>query len=101
MFASPTDEWINSTTVAYFTKVSILYVMLGNCNPGLERILLQVYNTSQSSRALGWNTNNYKADHYRYVIPVTTESDCLWHTVCNSGCIYLCFNTVVVETSHR
>jgi len=34
MFASPTDEWINSTTVAYFTKVSILYVMLGIVNQG-------------------------------------------------------------------
>ncbi|CAI7995576.1 Putative D-alanyl-D-alanine carboxypeptidase [Geodia barretti] len=38
MFASSTDLWINSTTVHTFTTV---------------------YNTSQSSRALGWDTNNY------------------------------------------
>ncbi len=28
--------------------------------------LLQVYNTSQSSRALGWDTNNYQANTHRY-----------------------------------
>ena len=39
MFASPTDKWINSTTVAYFTKVHILCLMLGNCIQGIQSIL--------------------------------------------------------------
>jgi CubicO group peptidase (beta-lactamase class C family) len=39
MFAGPTDTWINATTVTTFTTV---------------------YNTTQSSRALGWDTNSYK-----------------------------------------
>jgi len=37
MFASPTDPYLNSTTTDFFTKE---------------------YNHSQSSRALGWNTND-------------------------------------------
>jgi hypothetical protein len=39
MFAGSTDTWINATTVTTFTTV---------------------YNTTQSSRALGWDTNSYK-----------------------------------------
>lgn len=44
MFASPDSSLINSTTVKLFTTC---------------------YNVTQSSRALGWDTNNYKMNTYR------------------------------------
>eukprot|EP01125_Pyxidicula_operculata_P021183 TRINITY_DN8066_c0_g1_i1.p1 TRINITY_DN8066_c0_g1~~TRINITY_DN8066_c0_g1_i1.p1 ORF type:complete len:433 (-),score=78.97 TRINITY_DN8066_c0_g1_i1:48-1346(-) len=44
MFASPNDSWINSTTFKYFSTIK---------------------NVTQSSRALGWDTNNYKMNTYR------------------------------------
>eukprot|EP00056_Hartaetosiga_gracilis_P016679 m.5641 g.5641 ORF g.5641 m.5641 type:complete len:461 (-) comp4491_c0_seq1:702-2084(-) len=44
LFASDDDDWVNKTTVSYFTKV---------------------HNVTQSSRAYGWDTNNYFANTYR------------------------------------
>lgn len=44
LFADADDAWINSTTVAHFTAV---------------------HNTTQSSRGLGWDTNDYGANTYR------------------------------------
>ena len=43
LFASPTDLFLNNATVHLFTTV---------------------YNNSQSSRALGWDTNNYQSSDY-------------------------------------
>lgn len=43
MFATPNDSFLNKTTVSYFTRE---------------------YNHSQSSRALGWNTNDPNAFDY-------------------------------------
>jgi serine-type D-Ala-D-Ala carboxypeptidase len=43
LFASEDDTFVNSTTVALFTTM---------------------YNASQSSRALGWDTNNYNNSDY-------------------------------------
>eukprot|EP00050_Salpingoeca_kvevrii_P022619 m.129202 g.129202 ORF g.129202 m.129202 type:complete len:387 (-) comp9765_c0_seq6:1445-2605(-) len=44
MFAADADPWINATTVKTFTTI---------------------YNVTQSSRALGWDTNSYVANTYR------------------------------------
>eukprot|EP00051_Salpingoeca_urceolata_P028974 m.488592 g.488592 ORF g.488592 m.488592 type:complete len:467 (-) comp25931_c0_seq1:75-1475(-) len=44
LFASPTDAWVNATTVALFTRV---------------------HNATQSSRALGWDTNLPGVNTYR------------------------------------
>lgn len=44
MLATPQDGFINSTTVKLFTTM---------------------YNQTQSSRALGWDTNDYKMNDYR------------------------------------
>lgn len=44
MFAAPDDTFLNSTTVKTFTTV---------------------YNLTQSSRALGWDTNSYTMNTYR------------------------------------
>eukprot|EP01101_Sappina_pedata_P013658 TRINITY_DN9913_c0_g1_i1.p1 TRINITY_DN9913_c0_g1~~TRINITY_DN9913_c0_g1_i1.p1 ORF type:complete len:451 (-),score=132.88 TRINITY_DN9913_c0_g1_i1:186-1538(-) len=41
LFAGPSDSFMNSSTVAFFTKE---------------------YNHTQSSRAIGWNTNDYTAN---------------------------------------
>jgi CubicO group peptidase (beta-lactamase class C family) len=43
MFTSPTDKWVNATTLQTFTTM---------------------YNVTQSSRALGWDTNNYEMRSY-------------------------------------
>lgn len=43
LFASSTDPFVNATTVTKFTTV---------------------YNVTQSSRALGWDTNNYAISDY-------------------------------------
>ena len=43
LFAAPADPWVNQSTVKLFTTV---------------------YNVSQSSRALGWDTNNYATSGY-------------------------------------
>lgn len=43
LFASPNSSWINSTTVNTFTTI---------------------YNVTQSSRAFGWDTNNYAVRDY-------------------------------------
>jgi CubicO group peptidase (beta-lactamase class C family) len=43
MFTTPTNKWINATTLQTFTTI---------------------YNVSQSSRALGWDTNNYAVRSY-------------------------------------
>jgi serine-type D-Ala-D-Ala carboxypeptidase len=44
LFASPNDPLVNSTTVDYWIKAE---------------------NLTQSSRALGWDTNDYKMNTYR------------------------------------
>jgi CubicO group peptidase (beta-lactamase class C family) len=44
MYCSPNDPYVNRTTVDFFTRA---------------------YNLTQSSRALGWDTNNYLMDSYR------------------------------------
>jgi serine-type D-Ala-D-Ala carboxypeptidase len=44
MFATPDNNWVNSTTMNLFTTI---------------------YNVTQSSRALGWDTNNYLMNTYR------------------------------------
>jgi len=43
-WSSPSDSWINQTTFKYFTTI---------------------YNKTQSSRALGWDTNDYTMNTYR------------------------------------
>lgn len=84
---------IDKLTESYF----VLRFVFPHC------FLSQVYNTSQSSRALGWDTNNYIADHYRYVVQVLLDAaliERVLHTV-YTWLMYLYLNAVVVETSHR
>ena len=68
MFADAKSDWIDARTVTLFTKVLHIHSSLWNIHAIALRdypFIPQVYNTSQSSRAFGWDTNNYQVDTYR------------------------------------